>query len=99
MCKARLSTTGVPPHALCRTCTGATSGGGVPRESDSSRTVIGCRLVMVRARRIVCSFFFFQAEDGIRDYKVTGVQTCALPILGKKSSREKRVHSIFKDSD
>src|SRR5688500_20224774 len=28
-------------------------------------------------------FFFFQAEDGIRDYKVTGVQTCALPILGK----------------
>src|SRR2546426_1287321 len=28
-------------------------------------------------------FFFFQAEDGIRDYKVTGVQTCALPISGK----------------
>src|SRR5256885_15109360 len=27
----------------------------------------------------VC-YFFFQAEDGIRDYKVTGVQTCALPI-------------------
>src|SRR5256885_6588753 len=27
------------------------------------------------------SCFFFQAEDGIRDYKVTGVQTCALPIL------------------
>src|SRR5256885_12597238 len=26
--------------------------------------------------------FFFQAEDGIRDYKVTGVQTCALPIYG-----------------
>src|SRR5256885_4274133 len=25
-------------------------------------------------------FFFFQAEDGIRDYKVTGVQTCTLPI-------------------
>src|SRR5256885_9600644 len=25
-------------------------------------------------------YFFFQAEDGIRDYKVTGVQTCALPI-------------------
>src|SRR5256885_4165259 len=30
---------------------------------------------------VVCVFFFFfQAEDGIRDYKVTGVQTCALPI-------------------
>src|SRR5256885_3196193 len=28
-------------------------------------------------------FFFFQAEDGIRDYKVTGVQTCALPIYRK----------------
>src|SRR5256885_10754354 len=27
-----------------------------------------------------CWLFFFQAEDGIRDYKVTGVQTCALPI-------------------
>src|SRR2546422_1681943 len=26
------------------------------------------------------SFFFFQAEDGIRDVAVTGVQTCALPI-------------------
>src|SRR5688572_29204667 len=30
---------------------------------------------------IVVSFFFFQAEDGIRDLTVTGVQTCALPIL------------------
>src|SRR5205807_9013809 len=30
---------------------------------------------------VFCFFFFFQAEDGIRDYKVTGVQTCALPIL------------------
>src|SRR5256885_12882159 len=29
---------------------------------------------------VVLFFFFFQAEDGIRDYKVTGVQTCALPI-------------------
>src|SRR2546430_12853321 len=29
-----------------------------------------------------CRFFFFQAEDGIRDLTVTGVQTCALPISG-----------------
>src|SRR5256885_3748569 len=29
---------------------------------------------------INAALFFFQAEDGIRDYKVTGVQTCALPI-------------------
>src|SRR3989449_4367949 len=28
-------------------------------------------------------FFFFQAEDGIRDVAVTGVQTCALPILNR----------------
>src|SRR5688500_20003548 len=31
-------------------------------------------------------FCFFQAEDGIRDYKVTGVQTCALPISISSSS-------------
>src|SRR5205807_6830965 len=30
--------------------------------------------------------FFFHAEDGIRDYKVTGVQTCALPISHSASS-------------
>src|SRR2546430_10287865 len=30
-------------------------------------------------------FFFFQAEDGIRDLTVTGVQTCALPILASQS--------------
>ena len=29
-------------------------------------------------------FFFFQAEDGIRDIGVTGVQTCALPIFVAK---------------
>src|SRR5256885_2697800 len=35
---------------------------------------------MVVEKRELYIFFFFQAEDGIRDYKVTGVQTCALPI-------------------
>src|SRR5256885_12582482 len=34
--------------------------------------------------------FFFQAEDGIRDYKVTGVQTCALPILERAPGHEQR---------
>src|SRR5256885_4667618 len=34
-------------------------------------------LIYVEAAKHI---FFFQAEDGIRDYKVTGVQTCALPI-------------------
>src|SRR5256886_10150028 len=41
-------------------------------------------MVVLRADEgmIVCkrAFFFFQAEDGIRDLTVTGVQTCALPI-------------------
>src|ERR671919_3118033 len=35
---------------------------------------------MMPMRLFMLFFFFFQAEDGIRDYKVTGVQTCALPI-------------------
>src|SRR5688500_19328118 len=35
--------------------------------------------------RLPC--FFFQAEDGIRDYKVTGVQTCALPISSSAPAR------------
>src|SRR5256885_8296226 len=35
---------------------------------------------VVAVHRFCVFFFFFQAEDGIRDYKVTGVQTCALPI-------------------
>src|SRR5438046_4187239 len=33
-------------------------------------------------------FFFFQAEDGIRDWSVTGVQTCALPISGSGKLNE-----------
>src|SRR5690606_40880590 len=34
----------------------------------------------LRVLRASCISFFFQAEDGIRDFHVTGVQTCALPI-------------------
>src|SRR5260370_4241883 len=37
-------------------------------------------MVAYGAPPIVSCFFFFQAEDGIRDSSVTGVQTCALPI-------------------
>src|SRR5256885_8018335 len=40
------------------------------------------RLYIIRCVGLYSLFFFFQAEDGIRDYKVTGVQTCALPISG-----------------
>src|SRR2546429_5291406 len=44
------------------------------------------RTTIVLMRRSRCAilrtlFFFFQAEDGIRDVAVTGVQTCALPIF------------------
>src|SRR5690606_40990734 len=35
-----------------------------------------------------CFFFFFQAEDGIRDFHVTGVQTCALPISAAQLAEE-----------
>ena len=39
--------------------------------------------------RYVLYFFFFQAEDGIRDHCVTGVQTCALPIPPEGVSKKK----------
>src|SRR5256885_11476003 len=39
-------------------------------------------------------FFFYQAEDGIRDYKVTGVQTCALPIFLPVFSSNWRINCI-----
>src|SRR2546422_979139 len=35
-------------------------------------------------------FFFFQAEDGIRDVAVTGVQTCALPISARRGALSPR---------
>src|SRR5256885_2824926 len=41
------------------------------------------QIFLAAVHNVVCVVFFFQAEDGIRDYKVTGVQTCALPILGR----------------
>src|SRR5256885_3376815 len=56
---------------------------------DNKHHVVSARrrnntILHIRSNHIECvqlnHFFFFQAEDGIRDYKVTGVQTCALPI-------------------
>src|SRR5256885_8554777 len=40
-------------------------------------------------RVVSLCLFFFQAEDGIRDYKVTGVQTCALPICFRADEWER----------
>src|SRR5256885_11889997 len=48
-----------------------------PSAVPPSRVMADSKL---RRVRVLASYFFFQAEDGIRDYKVTGVQTCALPI-------------------
>src|SRR2546426_3055759 len=39
------------------------------------------RAALAYTLALLLVFFFFQAEDGIRDYKVTGVRTCALPIF------------------
>src|SRR2546430_13848913 len=43
-------------------------------------------------------FFFFQAEDGIRDLTVTGVQTCALPIYRRDTGAEV-AHKVRKAPD
>src|SRR5256885_13337242 len=45
--------------------------------------------ISVSGSRVI--LFFFQAEDGIRDYKVTGVQTCALPIFQWKMPETRSV--------
>src|SRR3712207_7345913 len=42
-------------------------------------------------------YFFFQAEDGIRDIGVTGVQTCALPIYGTTIYNDYKNNSIKDD--
>src|SRR2546430_12341068 len=52
----------------------------------TSEWYMKARLAMMKEAKNIESvhvaIFFFQAEDGIRDLTVTGVQTCALPILG-----------------
>src|SRR2546430_6087971 len=47
---------------------------------------------------VVLIFFFFQAEDGIRDLTVTGVQTCALPI-SSASGRTELVGRVNENRD
>ena len=42
--------------------------------------MVGYRMQGEEGDDVVMFHFFFQAEDGIRDTSVTGVQTCALPI-------------------
>src|SRR5258708_2764182 len=47
---------------------------------------VALTLILVVGYEIAASYFFFQAEDGIRDDLVTGVQTCALPICIRDST-------------
>src|SRR5437764_11025538 len=44
---------------------------------------------------VLCTSFFFQAEDGIRDTSVTGVQTCALPIFKSNYDHEQQYASTL----
>src|SRR5439155_2304662 len=46
---------------------------------------------------LISYFFFFQAEDGIRDGHVTGVQTCALPIFSTMIAQLYLHHNIVPD--
>src|SRR5260221_9975899 len=53
-----------------------------PQRSELSYCVLLC--VSSTYSVVIFLFFFFQAEDGIRDHCVTGVQTCALPISSSR---------------
>src|SRR5258707_5727661 len=48
--------------------------------SAGVRLIANTHVPFTHVHTLVLFFFFFQAEDGIRDIGVTGVQTCALPI-------------------
>src|SRR5260370_26867743 len=60
----------------------------MPLALAGPRTDAGVSIAEVNVKlvQIVLSLFFFQAEDGIRDSSVTGVQTCALPIFGSETA-------------
>src|SRR2546421_2099791 len=58
-----------------------TLGIAIPTREEMQEIEVSSRLYVENgARYMTATFFFFQAEDGIRDLIVTGVQTCALPI-------------------
>src|SRR5699024_8707297 len=54
-------------------------------------TSFSCSLFLFSIYRFL---FFFQAEDGIRDRNVTGVQTCALPISGRRGRDLRRARAL-----
>src|SRR2546429_5661150 len=54
--------------------------------------------IIITRMEYVFIFFFFQAEDGIRDVAVTGVQTCALPIMPRTNAQQKSGPTPLRDS-
>src|SRR5256885_2610920 len=77
------------PRALCRAYSRRARKVGQDRLAPTGDLTF-------REQRSCWYFFFFQAEDGIRDYKVTGVQTCALPIsLRQRRHRLHRPVTVF----
>src|SRR5690554_7509813 len=66
----------------------ATTALGCPNTFRPSRPHPDRRPDRASRARLCIAPFFFHAEDGIRDADVTGVQTCALPILGPEGGKE-----------
>src|SRR2546430_9062923 len=63
----------------------------------SAYALTGSVLVPTECCVRCCAFFFFQAEDGIRDLTVTGVQTCALPILCIRGFESVHKHKLVRE--
>src|SRR6202451_4803311 len=59
----------------------------LPRLTAAAQSYEGPKILLAAAFNQGITVFFFQAEDGIRDIPVTGVQTCALPTSIRRSGR------------
>src|SRR6266496_4441090 len=74
---------------------------GLVNREIGARLFLSEETVKSHVRHLLAKLFFFQAEDGIRDLYVTGVQTCALPIsivgVVGRLSQEKGVDLFLDD--
>src|SRR2546430_12039137 len=71
----------------------------IPSFDQQTCLIEHIRDILFQTIGVICSyshlfFFFFQAEDGIRDLTVTGVQTCALPIYEMGPERLRPIHPL-----
>src|SRR5688500_14432138 len=73
---------GLPLPNLPAACRSEERRVGIECSASRSSQYTTNKITTMRQQDRISIYFFlcFQAEDGIRDYKVTGVQTCALPI-------------------